>query len=266
MLVWWILSVVILIVCSIFAYRMIVSTYEFLPAHRRYLLKFYKNPVSQNGEMPTHKAGKINRKPQPLKDATFYEMQFSKFQDRLKVLEELNTLKFTGERNIKSVKEDEEDWKEMYYEENTIKEKLENDLDYTRQMLGESEEKLKDLSEKNKGWVILQSEYESRQHDFDSLREHTGLLKRQLEASTQREDELEQLLLNEITMREKFSLLQRQHLQLQSEADGLRVRIAELNKEDVDLQKRVIHIGELESKLALCNEEKNKMNGNVQRL
>ena len=36
----------------------------------------------------------------------------------------------------------------MYYEENTLKEKLENDLDYTRQMLEEAENKLKDSSEK----------------------------------------------------------------------------------------------------------------------
>ena len=152
MLVWWILSLVILIVCIIFAYRMIVSTYEFLPAERRYFLRFYKNPVLQKVNREAgHDPGKLKRKPQPVEeDATFYEMQFSKFQDRLKALEELNILKFTSDGTTERAKQaDEEDWKEMYYEENSIKEKLENDLDYTRQMLEETENKLKESLQKN---------------------------------------------------------------------------------------------------------------------
>ena len=144
----------------------------------------------------------------------------------------------------------------MYYEENVIKEKLENDLDYTRQKLEEAENKLKESSEKSSRWVQLQSDYESRLYDLHSLQEHIDLLKRQLEASVEREKELEQLLLSEITLREKYSLLQREYTELQSEADDLRRRIVELNKNDVNLQIRVAHLNELESKLALCEEEK----------
>ena len=59
--------------------------------------------------------------------------------------------------------------------------------------------------------------------------------KRQLEASTEREKELEQLLLSEITLREKYSMLQREYSELQSEADDLRRRMVELNKKDMKL-------------------------------
>ena len=269
MLVWWILSLVILIVCIIFAYRMIVSSYEFLPADKRYFLGFYKNPALQRVDRVSKRTmRRLNKKVQSVENnTTFYDIQFSKFQDRLKVLEELNTVKFTPEKITKEAKqEQEEDWKEMYYEENVIKEKLENDLDYTRQMLGETENRLKQSAEKNTRWVTLQSEYESQLHDLGTLQEHIGLLKRQLEAGAERENELQQLLLNEVTMREKYSLLQREYTKLQSDADNLKGRVADVTKKDMDLQKRVIHISELESKLALCKQEKTRLKINLQGL
>ena len=267
MLVWWVLSLIILIVCIIFAYRMIVSTYEFLPADKRYFLGFYKNPGSQDaGPVQRDTLRALNKKVQSVEDnTTFYEIQFSKFQDRLKALEELNTLKSSPGKITTGKPEDGEDWKEMYYEENTLKEKLENDLDYTRQKLEEAENKLKDSSEKSR-WAELQSEYETTLHDLHSLQNHIGLLQRQLEAAAEREKELEQLLLSEITLREKYSLLQREYIELQSEADDLRRRIVELNKKDIDLQIRVAHLNELESKLAICEEEKIKLKTNLEEL
>lgn len=269
MLVWWIMSLIILIFCIIFAYRMIVSTYEFLPADKRYFLGFYKNSGSQDiSPVPKDTLRALNKKVQSVQDSnTFYEIQFSKLENRLKALEELNTSKAPPEKITKAAKPaEDEDWKEMYYEENAVKERLENDLDYTRQLLEEAENKLKDSSEKGSRWAELQSEYELRLHDLRSLQEHIDLLKRQLEASAEREKELEQLLLSEITHREKYSLLQREYTELQSEADDLRRRVAELNKKDVHLETRVTRLSELESKLALCEEEKIKLKTNLERL
>jgi chromosome segregation ATPase len=259
MLVWWIMSLIILIVCIIFAYRMIVSTYDFLPVDKRYFLGFYKNPVlSDAGPAQRDKLRSLNKKVQAVEDnTTFYGIQFSKFQDRLKALEELKSVQSFPVKITKAEKpQDEEDWKEMYYEENSSKEKLENDLDHTRQMLEEAENKLKDSAEKGNRWAELQSDYESRLLDLHSLQNHIDRLQRQLEAGSERERELEQLLLSEITLREKYSLLQREYTELQSEADDLRRRIVDLNKKDVDLQSRVIHLNELESNLAICEEEK----------
>ena len=268
MLVWWIMSLIILIFCIIFAYRMIVSTYEFLPADKRYFLGFYKNPGSQDvGPVQRDTLRALNKKVQSVQDNnTFYEIQFSKLENRLKTLEELNALKSPTEKTTKAAKPaEEEDWKEMYYEENTLKEKLENDLDYTRQRLEEAENKLKDSAEKSR-WAELQSEYETTLHDLHSLQNHIGLLQRQLEAAAEREKELEQLLLSEITLREKYSLLQREYVELQSEADDLRRRIVELNKKDVGLQIRVVHLNELESKLAICEEEKIRLKTSLEQL
>ena len=82
MLLWWIISLIILIACIIFAYRMIVSTYEFLPADKRYFLRFYKSPVvkgKESGQPNTLKV--LNKKVQSVEDNTiFYQMQFLKLQ------------------------------------------------------------------------------------------------------------------------------------------------------------------------------------------
>src|SRR5664279_396552 len=114
MLVWWILSLIILISCIVFAYRMIVSTYEFLPAEKRYFLGFYKNPSSESVPLQRGTLKALDRKVQVVEDnTTFYGIQFSKLQDRLKVLEEL-TLK-PSEKPSREANEDEENWKELYY-------------------------------------------------------------------------------------------------------------------------------------------------------
>ena len=271
MLAWWIVSLVILIICFLFAYRMIVSSYEFLPADKRYFFRFNKNVISNEKiSVQSDSIKVLKKKVQSVEDnTTFYEIQFSKFQERLTALEELNKSKSPSDKitiSQKSIQDDEEDWKELYYEENAMKEKLENELDITKQLLEEAENNSKNSSEKNTSWIELQSDYDARLHDLNSLQNNIGLLERQLEASAEREKELEQLLLSEITLREKYSLLQKEFIELQSEADDLRRRIVELNKKDVGLQARVVHLSELESKLALCEEEKIKLKSNLEEL
>lgn len=266
MWIWWIVSLIILIACIIFAYRMIVSSYEFLPADKRFFLGFNKESITNETGTVQRDAFKVlKNKVQSVEDnTTFYEIQFSKFQQRLKVLEEINSVKAAPEQISKN--EEEEDWKEMYYEENALKEKLENDLDNTRQLLETAVEKLKEAKEYSTEWAALKSDYESRLHDLSSLQNHVELLKNQLEASAEREKELEQLLISEITIREKYSMLQREYTELLSEADDLRRRIVELSKRDVNLEARLVYLGELESRLAICESEKSKLKSSMEKL
>ena len=229
MWIWWIVSLIVLVGCIIFAYRMIVSSYEFLPADKRFFFGFNKNPASSTN-FPDHPdALKILRnKMQHVEDnTTFYHIQFSKFQDRLKVMEEkfaMNSKKI----NATAIEfEDEEDWKELYYEENSKKELLENELDLTKQTLEKLENKLNEVEDKTGHWKQLQSDYELRLNDLQSMQNETMHLQKQLDASIEREKELEQLLLSEITMREKYSLLQKEYTRLLSETDDLRRRTME---------------------------------------
>ncbi len=260
MWIWWMLSLIILIACVIFAYRMIVSSYEFLPIDKRYFLGFFKN-LSTPDANPLRKdpLKVLNNKLKSVEDGnTFYQIQLTKFQQRLKMLEDLNASK-PAEENLSKPQNEEEDWKEMYYEENDKKEKLENELDHTKQSLEGAESKLKESLENSFRWAQLQSDYEARLNDVQAQQNEIEVLQNQLMASTERERELEQLLLSEVTIREKYSMLQKEYVQLQSEADNLRSRMIELNKKDVSLEMRLDHLNELESKLAICEEEKLKL-------
>ena len=263
MWIWWIVSLIILIACIIFAYRMIVSSYEFLPVDKRYFLGLFKNPANTETDPLQKDSLKVlKNKVQSVEDSTtFYQIQFTKFQQRLKALEDLNVSKVVPEviSKRKEEEEKEEDWKEMYFEENEVKEKLENELDLTKQMLEEAKNKLKESLENSFRLIQLQSDYETRLHDLHSLENEIKLLQNQLVASTERERELEQLLLSEITIREKYSMLQKEYVQLQSEADDLRRRMGELSKKDMNLETRLAHLTELESKLAFCEQEKSKL-------
>jgi len=245
---------------------MIVSSYEFLPADKRFFLGFNKNSNSDDTTLVQRDAFKVlNKKVQSVEDnTTFYEIQFSKFQQRLKALEDLNSLKPPPEKISKP--QEKEDWKELYYEENTMKEKLENELDDTRQLLEAAVIKLKESRENSTQWTELKSDYETRLHDLGSKQNQIELLQKQIEASAEREKELEQLLISEITIREKYSMLQLEYTKLQSESDDLRRRIVELSKKDVNLEIRLVHLTELESKLALCEEEKSKLKYNLEKL
>lgn len=261
MWLWWVISLIILIACVIFAWRMIVSSYEFLPADKRYFWKFGKESFSTDTPKtpPGDTIKKLNRKLQSVEDnSTFYQIQFTKFQERLKALEELNLEKISNEI-ISHKYEDKENWKELYYEENEKKERLENELDNTNQLLEKARQKLAELSENNFSLVQLQSEHEGSLFELQSTQTQMELLQRQLTAATEREKELEQLLISEVTIREKYSMLQKEYIELQSESDDLRRRMIELNKKDLKLEMRIIRLNELESKLAICEEEKFKL-------
>ncbi len=271
MWLWWMLSLIILISCSIFAYRMIVSSYEFLPADKRFLFKLYKNSNLRSGSSVQQDALKILRnKVQHVEDNTsFYQAQFSKFQDRLQSMEERYAIapNELGRQLINNTETGQgEDWKEMFYEENALKEKLENELDFTRQSLEEAENKLNEAGSENSGWRELQSDYESRLFELQSSQAQIDRLQRELAASVEREKELEQLLLTEITMREKYSLLQQKYTQLLSEADDLIMRSAQLNKKDIDHQTTLRHQWQLESLLAICKDENLRIKNDMEQL
>ena len=84
--------------------------------------------------------------------------------------------------------------------------------------------------------------------------------------SVEREKELEQLLLTEITMREKYSLLQQKYTQLLSEADDLMMRSVEINRKDIDHQSTLRHQWQLESLLSICKDENLRMKNDMEQL
>ncbi len=271
MWIWSVISLIILIACVIFAYRMIVSSYEFLPSDKRYFLRFKKYPPAHNTLSDQPDVIKIlrNKVQHVEENSTFYNMQFNKFQDRLKVIEEkvaASSGAMVANRHEAALREDEEDWKELYYEENEKKESLENELDFARQTLEETEAKLKDLEENFQNKAKLRSDHESRLSEIQSLQENSISLQKQLDGSKAREKELEHLLLSEITIREKYALLQTQYAEMLSETDDLRRRLSETENLTEEFQKARKEQRQLESRLSICREENLKLKEECARL
>lgn len=263
MWIWWIISLVVLIACFIFAYRMIVSSYEFLPGDKKNFLSFRKSFDAESNRAKSEEIWDLKNKLKKVEeDSSFYEIQFSKLLQRLKTLEELYD--HIPAQIAEQQKEDEEDWKEMYYEENEVKEKLENELDEVRQKLEEAENKLNSIENTESKWAGLQSDYDTRLNDLHSMQNNIGLLQRQLEASVAREKELEVSLLSDAQLKKNYSQLQNEHVRLQSENEELRRQTIEMDKREKDLEAGIARLNELESKLAIYEEEKAKMIANLE--
>jgi len=256
MWIWWVISLVVLIACFIFAYRMIVSSYKFLPGDKNTKLYGFKKSA-ENNDIKTGEIINLKSKLQKVEEnSSFYELQFSKLVQRLEMLEEAQN--HSSER-IVTEKKEEEDWKELYYQENELKEKIENDLDEIRQKLEDAEDKLKAIEDNNNKWSELKSDYDARLNDLHSMQNHIGLLQRQLDAASNREKELEESLHSAEQIEDKFIRLQNDHIRLQSENEELRRQAIEISKREKDMETKLARLNELESKLALYEEEKAKM-------
>ncbi len=256
MWIWWVISLAVLIASFIFAYRMIVSTYDYLPEGKKHLLVFRKNHVTESGFVKGEMIRDLKNKLQEMEEnASFYEIQFSKLQQRLKTLE----VQQVNQQQQASKFEDEENWKDMYYEENEQKGKLENDLDGALQKLEEAENKLNSLEETKSASIALQSEYDARLNDILSMQEHIGTLQRKLEAATEREKELEQLLVAENHIKNQYEQSKRDFSRLQMENDDLKKQIIEADSREKEFEKNMARLNELENKLSLYEQEKSRM-------
>lgn len=264
MWIWWIISLIVLIACIIFAYKMIISSNEFMPAEKRTFLGLKKNTASssKSGSEPFYELKSHLKKME--ENASLYQIQFSKLHERLKALEAENEKR---QVTVAAQKIDpEEDWKEMYYEENEAKEKLENELDVTLQKLEEAENSLAALQENKTGFARLQSHYDARVDELASKQEQIALLQKQLEAAVDREKELQLTLLSEINSKKQLENIDRENARLKSENDTLRSQVVELDKKEKELRLRVARSNELESELSICQEEKSKMIAKLEKI
>ncbi len=266
MWIWWIISLVILIACFIFSYKAIVSSFDFLPADKRSIFFFKRDiPIESNSSGGTEAFWDLKNQLQKVEEnSTFYEVQFSKLQERLKALEA--QLESSSEKETITKKEDGEDWKELYYEENEAKEKLENELDITRQKLEEVESKLKLIEENTGKCSSLQSDYDARLHDLQSMQNHIGDLQRQLEGAAAREKELELSLLAEIKTKKQYAQLDSKYAQVKSENEELRRQIVNMKQKEKERESSIARLKELESRLSIYEEEKAKMIANLEQM
>lgn len=263
MWIWWVISLIVLIACFIFAYRMIVSSFDYLPEGKKHLLIFGDNAPTKKNSVKEEMIWDLKNQIKKMEEnVSFYEIQFSKLQQRLKTLElqqinqQQNNLKF----------EDEENWKELYYQENGIKEKLENELDAVQQKLTKTENELNSIEKNKINSVALQSEYDARLADILSMQDYIGTVQRKLEASAEREKELEQLLIAENHIKNQYEQLKHDYIRLQIENEDLRKQIVEMDKREKDVEINIAKLNDLERKLSAYEEEKSTMIATLEKM
>jgi chromosome segregation ATPase len=257
MWIWWIISLIVLIACFIFAYKVIMSSYDWLPADKNNFMSFKKASSSGNTFPRSEAIYDLKNKLQKVEEnSSFYEIQFSKLQERLNHLESQYE---TQLQTTLSKKSQEEDWKEMYYEENELKEKLENELDLAQQRLEEMQKQLAETEENDSKWKAFKSDYDARLNDLESMQNNIEILQRQLEASVVREKELQLSLASEINAKKQFSNLESVNARLRSENDDLRSQLVQIHNREKELEFKISKLNELESRVAIYEEEKAKM-------
>ena len=250
----WIVSLLVLIACFIFAWKMLINNFDMLSGEKKYPMfkNFTPSDISYNQETLRG----IKSKLRTLEDQNaYYEMQFTKMQQRLQQLESGGF----APANPVPKNEDEEDWKEMYYEENEKKEKLENELDLTQQELGNLKEELELMRQKSTEVSALKSTNETRLNEIQTLQDKIGELQQSFEGAAQREKELEMQLQKEINQRRQLEKSETIQTSLKSENEGLRRQITEMSVRQAEIEKRLLRLNELESKVAVYEEEKLKM-------
>src|SRR5688572_19289146 len=135
MWLWWILSLVILVVCLIFAIRIFTTSrnlHKEVFAESQDEFTRQRSPKRSIFKSDPQEQAIImlkTRLQQVMSNSDKYLEQLNRLTDRLEALE-------TGKRLPSPKKADtDDDWEEMYYEMQEKKEKLENELDVTEQSL-----------------------------------------------------------------------------------------------------------------------------------
>ena len=111
------------------------------------------------------------------------------------------------------VKGEEDDWEEMYYQENEQKVQIENELDKALQALEQADQKLLNLEENDEHPGSLRSNYDATLLELKSFQNKIDVLQRKLEAAAERENELNNLTVHIDYKINQEAIDKTQHLQ-----------------------------------------------------
>src|SRR5690606_19191501 len=128
----------------------------------------------------------LNSKIKSLEDSNaYYEIQFSKLQMQLNDAGESESGVSSGRIIPEKEEEEEEDWKELYYQENEDKVRLENELDQSLQNLEAANRELVQLKEKTQKTAVLNSLLDTTQIELNAVQNQVQILEKKLIGATQ---------------------------------------------------------------------------------
>jgi chromosome segregation ATPase len=263
MWLWWIVSLVIVSASIIFSLYVFYSSYKSTPAKKEFSLRKNYNFIRQSIPLSKQQLiASLKMKLQAVEqNSTLYYNELRKVQQRIQALE-----KNKGTDYQPKVRNDDENWEELYYQSSEEKDKLESELDLANQKLEETEALVTELKRRETVLKEKRSELENRLNEAHTLQNKIGDLQRELEGAAQREQDILQQLEAQKEVYKDYELLQQQYSYIQSEADELKNRIKEITNRDVLLQQKINRLTELESNIEISEYEKTDIRKSIEEI
>lgn len=254
----WIISLIVLIASVVFVYRMLITSNEFISTDKPSPFKFLKAGAGRD-KFYRQSLSVLQSRIKSLEDSnTYYEIQFSKYKSHLKDPESVSPEISPSLQTDFVTDEDDEDWKELYYQENESKVQLENDLDVALQNLEAVNKENLYLKEDSKKTAVLKSTLDARLIELRSLQNEIDILQKKLKGAAIREKELQTLLDGEIALKTVYDKIENDNVRLRSEVEDQRRQITEMYKKDADTTRQLARLKEFQSCAGMYEEEKNR--------
>ena len=254
----WIISLIVLIASVVFVYRMLITSNEFISSDKSSPFKFLK-AGSGRDKFYRQSLSVLQSRIKSLEDSNaYYEIQFSKFKTHLKDPRIDPSEMIPPEQYDLVAEEEEEDWKELYYQENESKVQLENDLDEALQNLEVANQEILKLREESQKTAALKSTHDARLIELRSLQDEIEILKTKITVAAENEKELQSLLNKEIALKIVYDKIENDNVRLRSELEDQKRQITEMYQKETSTARQLARARELQSHLGMYEEEKNR--------
>ena len=255
----WSISLIVLIASVLFVYRMLVTSSEFITTDKPFPFKFLKAGAGKD-KFYRQSLKLLNSKIKSLEDSNaYYEIQFSRLQSRLNNSSEVVVAEHaTGGSFSTQEEEDGEDWKELYYQENEEKVRLENELDESLQNLELVKQEMELFKESAEQTAALKSLLDARLIELNSIQNQMEVLEKKLCGAAVREKDLQALLNKEIALKSVYTKIENDNVRLRSELEDLKRQLIEMHQKETESARQLIRLREMQSQAGFYEEEKNR--------
>ncbi|MEO6681579.1 MAG: hypothetical protein ABIN48_02030 [Ginsengibacter sp.] len=255
----WVVTLIVLIASTILVYRMLITSNEFFSPDKPFPFKLL-NAGSSRDKYYRQSIPALQTKIKSLEESIAYnEIQFSKLIQKVNEVGN-STPSFIPSNEVATIienkKEDEEDWEELYYQENEKKVQLENELDEALQSLENANQELGVIKEEKHHFTALKSKYDARLIELTSLQNEINSLKNKLTAAAARENEMKNSLNDEIALKKGFAKIESENARLRSETEDQNRQLIEMHLKVEEASTQLARFREMKSQFMMQENEK----------
>ncbi len=133
--------------------------------------------------------------------------------------------------------------------------RLREELSDYRERIGQQTETIRELSGQASAGTVIRSYYDLQNDELIRLREYIRELMQRAEGAAGRESELKKQVSLAVSSSRELDDIRSQYNYLQAQLSDLQDRLQELHRQQVAIQQQAARVAELESQLAIAEEE-----------